>query len=186
VRHLPRVLHVGPRPFDPGPLGERYRALPALPPAAFERLVSACDAVVSFNASATSTLMALATHVPVILLENSSAGRSVEGVEAELGQRLTADTARWLVDVLPLHRFRVWPLGLFGLLEPVLRDNPFLAAVRSVEILDEEAFAVACGELISPGAARDEARSAEATYCERVRTLPTAAEVLEAQLSRKA
>jgi hypothetical protein len=58
------LVHVGPAPWaEPSP---RYRHLAQLPPADFQDLVGAADAVLTANLSATTIATALAAEVPVV------------------------------------------------------------------------------------------------------------------------
>jgi hypothetical protein len=143
--------------------------------------MGAADVLLTFNTSATSTLSALALGLPVVLAINSRAGRTVDEVVALLGGA-PAPVRRWLEQVVPLYPFRVWPLGLYGLLSPVLEGNPFTAAVRTVEVLDWDALTGACRELLFDPSAREEASRRQSAYCEQVRALPSGAEVLRSQL----
>jgi Family of unknown function (DUF6365) len=176
------VAHVGPQAFAGGEtLGARYHWIPQLRPERFHALMGAADVLLTFNTSATSTLSALALGLPVVLAINSHAGRTVDEVVAHLGGA-PAPVRRWLEQVVPLYPFRVWPLGLYGLLSPVLEGNPFTAAVRTVEVLDWDALTGACRELLFDPSAREEASRRQSAYCEQVRALPSGAEVLRSQL----
>ena len=77
-----------------------------------------------------------------------------------------------VADAAPLHRFRLWPLGLFEFLEPVLAANPYADAVRWVELLDEDALLESCRALLFDEAPAASLREAQARYRERVRALP--------------
>ncbi|HET8645973.1 MAG TPA: DUF6365 family protein [Vicinamibacteria bacterium] len=177
------VAHVGPQEFEgAGGLGGRYHWIAQLRPDRFQALMAAADALLTFNTSATSTLSALALGLPVVLAVNSRAGQTVEEVAAGLPGPLPGPVRSWLERVVPLHPFRVWPLGLHRLLTPVLADNPFAAAVRTVEVLEWDQLTGACRELLFEAAARQEARERQASYCDLVRRLPAGADVLLSQL----
>jgi len=177
------VAHVGPQPFAGTEVLEgRYHHLAQLRPQRFQALLGAADALLTFNTSATSTLSALAAGLPVVLAVNSRSGRTVEDVVAALPAPPAAPVLRWLESVAPLYPFRVWPLGLHGLLTPVLRDNPFLQSVRTVEVLDWDALTGSLRALLFDAAARDEARQAQAAYRATVRRLPGPADALLSQL----
>ena len=177
------AVHVGPQAFvGAEALGERYHWIAQLRPDRFQALMGSADLLLSFNTSATSTLSALALGLPVVLAVNSRAGRTVEEVTAALPDAAAEPVRRWLEQVVPLHRFRVWPLGLYGLLSPVLEGNPFSDAVRAVEVLEWEALTGACRELLFDGWAREQALQRQSDYCRFVRGLPAAADVMLAQL----
>jgi hypothetical protein len=178
-----RVVHVGPEAFAGAErLGERYRWIAQLAPERFQRLMGAADLLLTFNTSATSTLSALARGLPLVLAVNSRGGSTVEAVTADMAAPAAEPVRRWLEKVVPLYPFRVWPLGLHGLLTPVLADNPFTDALRTVELLDWDALVGACHALLFDPRARADALERQAAYCATVRTLPRGADVLRAQL----
>jgi hypothetical protein len=177
------VAHVGPQAFAGAEaLGDRYHWIAQLRPDRFQALMGSADLLLSFNTSATSTLSALASALPVVLAVNSRSGRTVEDVAAAMPEPPAEPVRRWLEQVVPLHPFRVWPLGLYGLLSPVLAGNPFNDAVRTVELLDWAALTGACRELLEDGAARAQALQRQSDYARLVRSLPDAADVMLAQL----
>jgi hypothetical protein len=177
------VAHVGPQAFEGAEaLGGRYHYVAQLHPDRFQALMGTADLLLTFNTSATSTLTALACGLPVVLAINSLSGRTVEEVAAALPRPPADPVRRWLEQVVPLHPFRVWPLGLYGLLTPVLADNPFTEAVRTVEVLDWAALTGACRELLFDAGAREQALRRQGAYAALARGLPDAAEVMLAQL----
>jgi hypothetical protein len=181
----PRVhaVHVGPQAFAGGEaLAGRYHWIAQLHPDRFQALMATADLLLSFNTSATSTLSALASSLPIVLAINSHAGKTVEEVAAALPEPPAEPVRRWLERVVPLHPFRVWPLGLYGLLSPVLAANPFADAVRAVEVLDWPALTGACRELLFDAGARERVLRRQADYVRMVRALPAAADVMLAQL----
>lgn len=177
------VAHVGPQPFAGAELlGERYHFIAQLKPERFQALMGSADLLLTFNTSATSTLSALDMGLPVLLAVNSRAGRTVDDVVAGLPSPPAEPVRRWLENVAPLYPFRVWPLGLHGLLTPVLKGNPFQTAVRTVEVLDWEGLIAAGAALLFEGPQRETALRGQASYCELVRSLPGPADVLLRQL----
>jgi hypothetical protein len=172
------VAHVGPQAFEgAGVLGERYHWIPQLTPERFETMMGSADALLSFATSSPSTFVALALGVPVVLAVNSRRGRTVEEVLGSV-PRPGGPVPRWLEPVVPLYPFRLWPLGLHGLLTPVLRDNPFNEAVRTVELLDWDDLVAACGEMLFEPGARAALQGRQADYCAAVRRLPRGAFLL--------
>jgi hypothetical protein len=197
ARHLPALalkavaelggsvhaVHVGPQPFEGAQvLGERYHWISQAPPQRFQALMGSADVLLTFNTSATSTLSALALGLPIVLAINSYAGATVDDIGAAVPFALAAPVRAWLGPVAPLYPFRVWPLGLYRLLSPVLRDNPFAEAVRTVEVLDYAALTAACREMLFDASAREEALRRQAGYAARVRALPKGGAVLLRQL----
>lgn len=177
------VGHVGPQAFEGAEvLSDRYHWIAQMPPERFQALLGSADLLLTFNTSATSTLSALSLGVPLVLAINSRQGRTAEEVVASLAAAPSDPVRRWLEQVVPLYPFRVWPLGLYGLLSRVLEANPFAEAVRTVEVLDWPALIGACRDALFDDAARERMRERQDAYCRRVRTLPGGADVLLAQL----
>lgn len=172
-----RVAHVGPERFlGAEALGDRYDWMSQLKPERFKALMGAADLHVSFNVSATSNSSLMAMGVPVVLLVNSHAGRTPEEVLSRLPSAPEA-VRRWLPQVVPLYPFRVWPIGLYDVLTPVLADNPFMSAVRTVEALDWDSFVETCRVLLFDPSARAELLDRQSAYCAMVRELPTAGDI---------
>jgi hypothetical protein len=172
------VAHVGPEKFaGTDVLGERYHWLSQLAPDRFAEVGASADLLLSFATSSPAAFNALVQGVPVVLAINSRRGKTVEEVEAALPRTAEA-VHRWLGPVVPLHPFRLWPIGLHGLLTPAMRDNPFNDAVRTVELLDWEDLVGTCREVLFEASERERLRASQAAYCERVRTLPRGADLL--------
>src|SRR5262245_21469338 len=177
-----RVVHVGPERFEGGEvLAGRYDWRPHVEPRIFRALVGASDLLLSFNVSAPAMSSAIAMGVPVALLVNSHAGRTVDEVLSGL-PGAPENVRRWLPRVVPLHRFRVWPIGLHDLLTPVLAGNPLLTAVETIEALEWDTLLEGCRVLLFDRAARERLRERQAAYCATVRSLPSGADVFLAYL----
>jgi hypothetical protein len=173
-----RVLHIGPQPFEGmAALGDRYIWHRQVSAERFGTVLAAVDLLLSFNTTASTTLSAVARGLPVVVGLNSYSGRTAEQVTAACPFDVVPTVSQWLSEVVPLYRFRIWPLGLYELLSPVLADNPYMTALRTVEILDWHGLAGACEEMLFDSRARDEQRERQAAFCDQVRMLPRAADV---------
>lgn len=173
-----RVLHVGPQAFEGmSSLGDRYTWHRQVSAERFGTLLSAADLLLSFNTTASTTISAVARGLPVVVGINSYAGRTAEEVTAACPFSVAPAVSRWLSDVVPLYRFRIWPLGLYELLSPVLASNPYMSTLRTVEILDWDGLVGACRELLFDSTARAEQRERQAAYCAEIQGLPSAADV---------
>lgn len=174
-----RLVHIGPEALEMGELGCRYIWLPQVSPARFHDVLGAADALLSLNVSATTIAAALAIELPVILCMNSYAGSTADELLGQL-PRATDDTQRqFLTQVAPLYPFWVWPLGLFRFLSPVLAQNPYLGALRTVELLDPQGLRQAVAELLFDPQARQSQLERQALYCAGVRQLPSASQLLQ-------
>jgi hypothetical protein len=177
-----RVVHVGPERFEGGEaIGERYHWLSQLAPERFKGLMGTADLHLSLNVSATSMASAVTMGVPMLLLVNSHEGRTTEEVLAALPGAPEA-VHRWLDQVVPLRRFRVWPIGLYDVLTPVLADNPYATTFETVEALDWDSLVETCRRLLFDPAARAALLERQAAYCAMVRGLPTPGDLFRSYL----
>jgi len=170
-----KILHVGPLPFAPAET-RGYRFMPQVEPRRFERLVTAADLLLSFNAVATSLATGVAARVPIVLGTSALAAETMDDAERALGPRLAPAVRAWIAANLPLHAMRAWPLGLDALLRATLADNPFYTAMRVADPLDEGGFVAACAELLFEPAAAAALRQRQEDYQERVGSLPSGTE----------
>jgi hypothetical protein len=178
------VAHVGPAALEPlQRRGERYRWTGQVDAARFHALLRAADLLLSFNTTGTTTMAAVAAGVPVAAGMNSHRLASAEEAAAALGHEPSPALRAWLSEVAPLHPFHVWGLGLFHFLEPVLRGNPYLGAIRLLEVLEEERFVEGCRALLFDPSERDRMKEAQAAYARAVRALPGAAQAFDQALS---
>ena len=175
------VLHVGPQasPAWEG-WGRRYHFAGQVPAARLHGLLSAADLLLSFNTTATTSFAAIATGLPTVVVTNSRSGPAEAILDAvpDASEALRA----WLAGAAPLHAFRLWPLGLFEFLAPVLEDNPFAETFRGVELLDEGALTETVQALLFDEQAAAAERDRQARYRERVRALPAPAAAFRALL----
>ncbi len=148
-----RVVHVGPEPYPMPGLGDRYTWLTQRTPARFAKILASSDLLLSFNFSATTISSAIASGLPVLLGINTKEGSS-------------------------LAPFRVWPLGLHRYLAPLVRENPYAKAIRTVEVLEESAFVDALRTSLFDDVARAELRERQASYRREVGKLPKAADLV--------
>lgn len=165
-----RVLHVGPAPLPwAEPLGARYRHEQALPPEEFEARMIAADLLLSLNAPATTSTAAVAHGVPVLTLQNSFVGETLDALWSWLGERPAPAVVQWARVNTPLYRFLMWPMSGWQMLSRVLADNPYDRLLNRVELLDARRVLETMHSLLERG--EDEA--ARAAYLDEVRALPS-------------
>lgn len=166
-----RVLHIGPSPMPWGALGARYQHQAQLPHEAFLARLAASDLVLSLNAPSTTSTAAIALGVPVLTLQNSFVGASLDTLWSWLGREPHPLVVAWARAHAPLYRFLMWPMSAWGMLTRLLADNPYDALLHRVELLDAERVMASARALLEGG---DEA--ARLDYLARVAALPGAAE----------
>lgn len=175
------VLHVGPQSSPAwGGWGARYRFAGQVAPDRLHDLMAAADLLLSLNTTATTTFAAIAASLPTVVVMNSRGG-SAEELTAAVPDASPA-LRGWLASAAPLHPFRLWPLGLFEFLEPVLRDNPYAETFRQVELLDEDAMVETVRAVLFDEAAAAAERDRQARYRERIAVLPGPAEAFRGWL----
>jgi hypothetical protein len=171
LRQLPDTTHfliLGQAPPELAGLpADRTHVLPPCSPARFTTLLGACDLVLSLNAGATTVARALISDIPAIVLVNGLAVGTPEAVEeagAAIGSGLTSAVRDWLAGMLPLHKFRMWPLGFYDFLEPLLAANPYTEALTTIELLDEKAVVAGISRELYDIATMDAKAAARARY----------------------
>jgi hypothetical protein len=180
------LVHVGPRPFDlQGRLEGRYHWLPPLRPPDFDMLVASMDLFLSANISATTIAKAMASGVPVFVLQNSVRASSREEAEAASPNPLSDGLKRWLDDALPLFPFALWPLGYHQLITPLLANNPYVSALDAAEMLDEQRVEAALRSLLFDSSAKEDQQHRQALYLDEVKRLPRGPELIHSALEAR-
>jgi hypothetical protein len=178
------LVHVGPAAYPlSGLLGERYHWLPALSPDQFDMVLGSMDLLLSANISATTNAKAVASSIPVVVVENSCLAATVEEAEAALPGPPSPFLRQWIGRSLPLYPFRLWPLGFYDFLQPVLQDNSYCSAMEVVELLDEDRVVATCNALLDSGVAREDLLQRQAAYAAETGRLLTPVEIIESFFS---
>lgn len=175
-----RLVHVGPVALPLADAGERYLWMPSMQPEHFIRLLNSVDLVLSVNLSATTIGAALAAGVPVLVVRNSRAIQTADAMNGDFTPRVRT----WLSGALPLYPFAVWPLGFSRFLAPLLERNPYMSAVETVDLLDDDRFAEAGRALLFDAGRRQDALARQADYVSAVRALPSAADRIASYLQQ--
>jgi hypothetical protein len=173
------LVHVGPQSYPlQSVLGHRYHWQSPLGRAAFQELVARSDLLLSANVSATTIGWAIQMGVPVVVLENSRMLRSMDEVESVADGPLSEAAHALLREALPVYPFRLWPLGYYAFLQPLLVDNAYCQTFETVEVVNEPGVVSTCAALLFDPAARAAQARRQCRYIEQVKTLPSAAEVI--------
>ncbi|HET7871081.1 MAG TPA: DUF6365 family protein [Terriglobales bacterium] len=175
------LVHLGPEAYDLGiQLGKRYHWLPPVAPADFESMIAGMDLMVSANISATTIAKAMTHGVPVLVLQNSVSVTSCEDAETALASGSSVWLRAWLEQAVPLLPFSLWPVGFHRFLTPLLRDNPYVAALDIAEILDERGTEATLAGLLFEPSSREDHLHRQTAYLNQIRSLPTGAETIKA------
>jgi hypothetical protein len=117
-----------------------------MPPAEFERVVSACDVLVANNYISTSMARMVLRGVPTLLLQ-SSVMKGPGGEQRWFGRDDRPMPAE-LEGVERAYPFRMFPVGWHAFLRPVVRANPFYRIMRHAELFDPDEGRAAVGDLL--------------------------------------
>jgi hypothetical protein len=177
-----RLIHVGPAPLPLSCAGERYLWMPSVTSDTFDRLLGSADLLLSANISATTIGRAIASGVPVVVIQNSCNAKTAADAESAVGSQISETLRAWLEVAAPLYPFSLWPLGHWRFLKPLLGQNPYCKAVDVIELLDENGFVETCRRLLFDSAVREDASAREIAYAAQVRQLPTAAQLIDGYL----
>jgi hypothetical protein len=158
---------------------ERTHAVPPCPRQEFGAMLQAADAVLSLNIGGTTVWRAVMSGIPAMVLGNSYRLRDVTDIDRAdaLAGGFTDFVRDAVTEVLPLHPFRMWPLGFHSFLRPLLAGNPYADAVAQAEVLDERAVVDGLTELLYDDGYRAARLAAQDGYAGQVLALPPTGEV---------
>ncbi len=168
------IIHVGPKldTFD-AIESKRYHWLGKLEARRFESLFNDIDLFLSVNISARSIAHSIVNHVPVLVLKNSFMLYHTDELESSLLHNLEGSVLQWLKIALPLYPFYMWPLGFYSFLNPVMKDNPYLDAIKTVEILDQNNILQSINDLLFDQTQYNIMRNNQQKYIEILDGLPS-------------
>jgi hypothetical protein len=173
------LIHVGPTPICAfQDLGNRHHWLPPLGDR-FDQILGSVELLLSANVSATTVSKAIVSQIPVLMLENSCIANTGDEAIGWLADRSTPAVIEWLKTALPLYPFRLWPLGFYHFLSPVLSENNYNSAMCRREWLDKHAVIDAIQTLSSPGYVRSNLQHSQYEYAQLISTLPSAADAFD-------
>jgi hypothetical protein len=180
------LVHVGPSTYPLREvLGDRYHWLPSLNADQFDLLVGSVDLLMSVNISATTNAKAIASGLPVIVLQNSCRAGTLEELTSWLPAPPSPDVAECVRDLVPLYPFSLWPLGFYDFLRPLLLDNNYCDALEIVELLDEQKVVAVCRDLLFSVEVRERLAHKQSEYVRQIARLPTALDAIESFLDRR-
>ncbi|HZR48581.1 MAG TPA: DUF6365 family protein [Streptosporangiaceae bacterium] len=153
---------------------ERTLPLPPCSPSRFGAMLRAADLMLSLNLSAFTMVRAVLSGTPVMLITNQFSVTE-PGQAGDIADQLggmSDFTRRWLARSVPLHPFRIWPMGFHGFLDSLLAGNPYLSAFSVAELLDEPGVLGGLRGLLFDCEERDRSRRRRADYLKEIETVP--------------
>ncbi len=123
------VVHIGPQPLavPKDCEGLDYRHQPQVPPSDFAALLGAANVYLSNNCPASTAVRAASLRVPVVTMHLGNGSPAHSTTRAGKALRAYMDATS--------HRYgcSLWPLGMRGMVERVLKDNPFVETQLHVD-----------------------------------------------------
>ncbi|HEY8473290.1 MAG TPA: DUF6365 family protein [Natronosporangium sp.] len=167
------VLAVGPPLVfrDGAPAG--FHPLGPVEPARFRRLIQAVDLHISSNIGSVSLHRLALAGVPSVVLMNSLRKQRGRVWSERPGQlKLTEFARRVVAGVDYLYPYRMFPVGWYHFLGPLLAGNPFSDVVTHLEVFDDETALARILPLLADGPERQRLAQARETYLAALRKLP--------------
>jgi uncharacterized protein DUF6365 len=160
----------------------RTHAVPPCPQQEFGAMLQAADAVLSLNIGGTTVWRAVMAGVPAMVLGNRYRLRDVADIDRADAQAggFTGFVRDAVSEAIPLHPFRMWPLGFYSFLDPMMAGNPYADAVAQAEVLDERAVVDGLTGLLFDQGYRATRLAIQDSYASKVFALPPTGEVFAA------
>ena len=173
------IVHVGPEKLEAiSEKNANYTWYPVCSPQRFDNLVSITDLHISLNIIATTLAKMVASLIPSLLLQNSYQLPNAEVESVNNGTVANLLTTR-TDNYLPIHPYKVWPLGWYDFLQPVLNSNPFMQTFVTAEILETSHSIDAIESLLFDHSAIANQREQQNQYQEKMAELTTASLVMD-------
>jgi hypothetical protein len=177
------VLHVGPEAYRVSEgFRDRYHWMAPVGLRMFQTIIAASNLFLTLNLVGTTLSTAITAGLPMIVVSNSITANSLEEASESAAFHLSETAVNWLHRALPIYRFLAWPIGYYRLVSPLLENNEFCSTYRSVELLDEEKFLREATGLLFDPSNRNALIQSQCNYSEKVRKLPSAAELIDQHL----
>ncbi len=162
-----KVVHVSPVPIAEADRPKSYLHSGNLPTERFEDLLAASDALLCFNASATSLVTALGFGIPTLLCTSAGYGDDPRFRALDLPPIIVG------YDPPPIW---MWPLSLDSIMGRTVRDNPFYATMARGDLFRGDELVAALRTLLFDDAERARIRAAQEAYVRIASALPSGAE----------
>jgi hypothetical protein len=108
----------------------------------YESLLASVDLLLTLNLPSTALTRAALLGTKSLVLSNShclSNANDIKKLTDSQGVLPSLFVKDWVIQYVPVYPFRMWPMGWYTFIEPLLQDNPFANTFSEVEILNERA-----------------------------------------------
>jgi len=175
-----QILTVGERLYlDTTVEATRVHHFPSCDPSRFAMLLEASDAFLGLNVAATTMTQAVYCGLPSVVLVNSRRTALAKPRPPSKRPRAHASTKEyvtWLEDHVPLYPFRLWPLGFYEFMAPMLEANSYCSTFLQVELFDSSAVARQLEAVLFDAPSRERLLQAQRDYRTEVSHLQSAGE----------
>ncbi|MDU1349841.1 DUF6365 family protein [uncultured Clostridium sp.] len=127
-----------------------------IPPKTFDEYVLACDVFISRNITSTTLAKIAISGIPTLVLKNSL--RINKDNQFDERFKLTNFVANAIKDCKEIYPYRMFPVGWFSFLEPILLNNPYMDIVVEEELFDINSILNKIDKLINNNKYREELR----------------------------
>lgn len=172
-----RLIAVGSASLFQGQAPSHVMQMSSVPPSEFQTLIQAADLFVSDNVTSTTLARAALSGVPALALY-SSLRRDAPG-HLKGAPHLAGPLRKAAEESEHLYPFRMFPVGWYHFLAPLLRANPFVDLMEHCEIFDTDRATGLIQELLGGGPHTERLQGKVADYRERLEQLPPVSEILE-------
>ncbi|WP_265445249.1 DUF6365 family protein [Acetivibrio straminisolvens] len=133
------VLYVGPKGFfEEGNIPSNIHFLGQLSPDVFEKYATASDLFITRNITSTTLAKLALSGIPSVMLKNSLFFTPKTKDKFKCPFKPTEQVEEILNNLEMCYPYRMYPVGWYTFLEPVIKDNPYINVVNEVELFDEE------------------------------------------------
>ncbi len=178
-----RIVSVGPSTLFQDDRPPNYHVYSQLPPAEFEKYILAADLYISNNIASTTLARVLLSGVPTLVLFSSLNQHDGTANRSAMTFTPTPFIQRALDAVEYCYPFRMFPVGWYAFLNPLVHKNPFCDALLQVELFDEEHFWQAIMDLLYNEALIEKLRGNVIAYRRHLQALPDVAQILSRLVS---
>lgn len=176
------IISIGPSMLFPDRPPAHFRSYAQLPPAEFARYMAATDLFISSNIGSTTLHRVVLSGIPALVFFSSLYKRDGEVVSAERSGTpfaLSPFTAELFAGIEYCYPFRMFPVGWYYFLNPLVRHNPFCAALIQQELFDEQRCVEVIDAALHDPAVRARLRGQSRAYLDQLAQLPTVDRILE-------
>jgi hypothetical protein len=173
------IVYIGPEGYFTSIKKDFIIHFEQLSPEMFEEYLLATDIFLSRNITSTTLARVVLSGIPTVNLKNSLFFKDVPFDPDCLPFRPINRVVEKLSKLKLCYPFRMFPVGWYNFLTPVIRGNPYLKTMRQVEQFDVIGLVDAVHELSDEGDTVDDLDSARESYLLKLDKLPTVEEIVK-------